>query len=1043
MKRVLLAIAILLLTPFVSLADDDAHAGYVRIPLTEFTRLSDLARDPKKEPRPAPAGFAFGTGTLSVDADESEDRANAVVVATVSVQVLEDEWVAIPLLPAGTSVVSSTVNGSAVQLIPSSQGLAWSSNKAGNYTVELRYKVDGQRTAEGYSLAIPTPFTAGLSLLGNLPPTAGDPVVIPSAGTKIESRGERVTVTGALPATNGFQLIWKSSLQRGYSLSRAAYRGELTKTAIIWTAEYGVDVATDAPVQVFLLPTEIALREVRVDDKPAAIRSALSAQQIQTFTAEVRGRGTHKVTVEFQVPVDEENPRVSFGIPEIPVSRLELKLPGKKELVFDQATPVTHKQEGDSTVAVAYVSLKPEVAFSWTEAVPEEVKAEVRANAAFYHTAYAEEGVLYLKAVGIYEVTRGETNTFEFEVPNGVQINKVTSSTATIVDWRVNEGPAKTVSIFVDRLLKGEFTCEVLYDRTLSGPEGAGKLPIPLLRAKGVDRQRGMVALLSTKELALKPVEEGLLTRVGENQLPPTIKQGIDKTIAHTFKYSEGAPSLTAEVTKPERKEGKFDAVVDTLVSLSDVTLKGTASVDINVKSGSVAELQLTLPSGVNFLGLTGPSIRTHTVNAEEGGQRIDVAFTQDMEGQFRLEVSYERIVADSESDVNVPTLLVRGAEVEQGKIAVEALSAVEVQASTATQLSTLDPSELPQQLVLKTTNPILLAYKYVHVSPPYSLALKITRHKEIDVQAATIDRADYTTLVTRDGLSVTTATFMVRNSRKQFLRVQLPPDSKVWSAFVDGKPEKPALAAAESGDAPSSVLIKIINSAEGFPVQIIYQTPQTKIGRFGVINAQLPRPDMVVTSSNWEVFLPDDASYGRVDSTMRVLTAGDFITADALQGRLNRSATQGSSPEVVGQLPITVPTAGRRFAFDKLYANQSDEPAEFSVVYSSGFGSLFTWTGLFALTALLLAPAIAAVAKGVRGAQQFKRHAVIGGSGLLFALAYLGLDYRLPVQLIVLTALGLALFAAVRVMKGLAIARAQRRREQFVAVEEQPSVET
>ena len=998
MKRLLLALTLLFIAPFSARAEDEPQSGYVRIPLTEYTRLSDLARDPKKDPRPAPAGYAFGTGTLSLQVEESDERANGIINAQLSVQVLEDDWVAIPLLPSGTSVVSSTVNGAPVQLLASPQGLAWSSNKAGSYSVSLRYTVDGQRTADGYSLAVPTPYTAGLSLSASLPATAGEPVVIPSAGTKVTTTGDRIAVSSTLPSTNGFQLVWKSALQRGYSLSRATYRGELTKTAIIWSAEYGVEVSTDTPVQVLLLPASTSLREVRVDDKPAPIRSVISGEQEPTFAAEVRGRGPHKITVDFQVPVTQDDPRASFGIPEIPVSRLELKLPGKKELVFDQATPVTHKQEGEFTVATAYVSLKPEVSFTWTEAVPEEVKAEVRANAAFYHTAYAEEGVLYLKAVGVYEVTRGETNTFEFEVPSGVQINKVTSSTATIVDWRVNEdGAAKTVSIFVDRLLKGEFTCEVLYDRTLSGQ--SGKLPIPLLRAKGVDRQRGMVALLSTKELALKPVDETLLTRVGENQLPPTIKQGIDKTIAHTYKYSEGAPALTAEVTKPERKEGKFDAVVDTLVSLSDVTLKGTASVDINVKSGSVAELQLTLPAGVNFLGLTGPSLRTHTVNAEGDGQRIDVAFTQDMEGQFRLEVSYERIVADSESDVKVPTLLVRGAEVEQGKIAVEALSAVEVQASAATQLSTLDPSDLPQQLVLKTTNPILLAYKYVHVSPPYSLALKITRHKEIDVQAATIDSASYTTLITRDGLAVTSANFIVRNSRKQFLRVQLPPESKVWSAFVDGKPEKPALAASDRGEGASSVLIKIINSAEGFPVQLVYQTPQRKIGRFGVLTAQLPRPDMVVTSSNWEVFLPDEATYGRVDSTMHVLAEGDFITADALQGRLKRSVASGDS-EIVGQLPITVPTAGRRFAFEKLYANQSDEEAEFSVVYSSGMGSVVTSIVMIALAALSLLPIFAGAMQGSKSARRWMKQGLGGVVGLGFAIGYLGLDFRAPAQL-------------------------------------------
>jgi hypothetical protein len=182
-------------------------------------------------------------------------------------------------------------------------------------------------------------------------------------------------------------------------------------------------------------------------------------------------------------------------------------------------------------------------------------------------------------------------------------------------------------------------------------------------------------------------------------------------------------------------------------------------------------------------------------------------------------------------------------AEVEQGRLAVEALAAVEVQVASAQQLSSLDPSELPQQLILKTTNPILLGYKYVHVDPPYELVLRMTRHREVDVQTAAIDRADYHTLFTADGLAVTTAHFSVRNSRKQFLRVRLPKGADLWSAAVDGKPEKPAISSNGSNDAAPEILVKVINSVQGFPVELIYATPVSVMDRLGRVNAHLPRP--------------------------------------------------------------------------------------------------------------------------------------------------------------------------------------------------------
>ena len=46
-----------------------------------------------------------------------------------------------------------------------------------------------------------------------------------------------------------------------------------------------------------------------------------------------------------------------------------------------------------------------------------------------------------------------------------------------------------------------------------------------------------------------------------------------------------------------------------------------------------------------------------------------------------------------------------------------------------------------------------------------------------------------YKTLFTRDGLAVTRAQFDVRNSRRQFLRLSLPDESRIWSVFVNGGP--------------------------------------------------------------------------------------------------------------------------------------------------------------------------------------------------------------------------------------------------------------
>ena len=49
----------------------------------------------------------------------------------------------------------------------------------------------------------------------------------------------------------------------------------------------------------------------------------------------------------------------------------------------------------------------------------------------------------------------------------------------------------------------------------------------------------------------------------------------ISATIAHTYKYTERTARLSVEPVVPERRQGKYDAQVDSLISLGEVTLKG------------------------------------------------------------------------------------------------------------------------------------------------------------------------------------------------------------------------------------------------------------------------------------------------------------------------------------------------------------------------------------------------------------------------------------------------------------------------------------
>ena len=921
--------------------------GQVTLPLDQYRHLIEQA---SQQTKPVPSSAALGESVLNIVFNERDGRVTATVRAQVIVETFADEWTLVQLLQPGAALESATVNGSPVQLVQRADGLFWLADKKQRATIVLTYHADAHFSDRAYVTSLPIPQAAATRFELQVPQSHIDLSVSPAANLIKTVSAAGTQLRGTVSSSPAMMVTWRVAQDRPYALSRADYRGTVQGEAIAWRAALAAELLIDTEVTVPLVSTATTLVEVLVDGKPAMVFS-----EDGHFAVRIAGPGKHDIELAFQSPVTYPDgvPSTAFDIPQVPVSRFELELPGDKLLQVSPAANVEMNRADGKTNVIFFTRLSNQLALNWMEAIPEDVAVERRANAGVYHAVHAAEGVLYGLAAIQYDITRGEANSLDFQIPKSAQVNRITSPAAAIADWITlkdesgakNADGTKHIRVFLNRAVKSEFTLFITYEQLLDSQadpgkgnenenvKGAGKrgIQVPLLRALDVTRQKGMVALLSGAELALAPKAHPEMVEVGENQLPAFFRNQLSQAVSHTYKYHDAQAGLVAETVTPERKRGKFNAQIDTLISIGEVTLKGLVSIRNDIKSGSLLDLSLSLPGDVNILSVSGPSIRTHTIVADGDIQRVDIEFTQEMKGQFRIELNYERIMLDSAAEITVPQIAVADADVEHGRIAIEALSVLEVQPSQVEQLSSLEINELPKQLLLKTTNPILLAYKYVKTDKPFALDLRITRHEEIDVQVAAIDSAAYKTLYTLDGLAVTRAQFSVRNSRRQFLRLTLPEESNIWSVFVNGHAQKPAFASGADGG-PREVLIKMINSATAFPVELVYATQAATMRNFGKLSGHLPRPDMIVTHTNWDVYVPPSPRYGEPRSNMDILSrhvATSLKEASADLLRATASSIVSGEP-----LHIELPTQGLLYQFSKLYANQSADDAEFSIRY-------------------------------------------------------------------------------------------------------------
>jgi hypothetical protein len=225
---------------------------------------------------------------------------------------------------------------------------------------------------------------------------------------------------------------------------------------------------------------------------------------------------------------------------------------------------------------------------------------------------------------------------------------------------------------------------------------------------------------------------------------------------------------------------------------------------------------------------------------------------------------------------------------------------------------------------------------------------------------------------------------------------------------FVDGRPEQPAFATDRSNGNGAAVLVKMINSVRGFPVDVVYATPIDSIDGLGTVSSHLPRPDMIVTHSRWDVFLPAGPRYHMPDSTMDVVLRGVRVNPRHAGGEIMARASDQAQ---MGQpLRITVPTQGIQFAFEKLYANQSPEQALFAIRYVSAdanqLGLLLSVVG----TVLLWIGVIGLASRRVRAPRLGTGAAIVAGVVLLaVTIGYLGTTPVLPSALALIIAAILA----------------------------------
>jgi len=317
--------------------------------------------------------------------------------------------------------------------------------------------------------------------------------------------------------------------------------------------------------------------------------------------------------------------------------------------------------------------------------------------------------------------------------------------------------------------------------------------------------------------------------------------------------------TLPTELRKPKPvEEARVACLTSTLASVTERYITCESRLQYDVLRGNVDTFHLRLPRAVNVLTVTGQGAAWSRLESDDT-QLIEVKINHVVSDRYELALKYEVPFENEIVTVKVPELVVEDIVRETGYIGVTARGNVELkEGPEIDKLTRVDISDLPTAVRAMSPNPILLAFKYTE--HPYLLAMDVRKLQDVPVRVASIDRAEFTTMVTDEGMVVTRAAYEVRNNVKQFLRVDIGEDAEIWGAEVGGQVVKPA----RENDS-STVLIPLFKSVEtnrrldSFPVELVYTERMARMPKLtGRLDLRAPATDILANEVFWQVLVPE-----------------------------------------------------------------------------------------------------------------------------------------------------------------------------------------
>lgn len=390
----------------------------------------------------------------------------------------------------------------------------------------------------------------------------------------------------------------------------------------------------------------------------------------------VQGQGKHRITLTLVVGVKSTAEGRSFVVqcPAVGVSNLELEIP-ESDLAVQVSPRRTSelRSEGNKTTRVrAVLGSTNQFTVSWQ---PKSGTLDQAAGLADVTDAIAVDigdGVVHTHAVLDFQILRGGLDELIVEVPADQRLLDV--QVPGIRDWQ-SEKVEDSQRIKVR--LHAPATEDIRLELHTEVPISEQAFQVGQVRAVGVARESGILAVRGAEDVGLEYVQREAITRIDGADAP----ESLQKPRSTFYKFFTPDHKLSILVSQLEPRI-VVDSHLSILLDKARVTTRGEFRFQIS-RTG-VFSLAFRLPVGFQVDEVRTDSMERFEVTEEESSQTLTVYLTKKLLGELEVFVTASQSQGKAAGELTLPLPEPINATREQGLVAVIAPKSLEVKTDSA-----------------------------------------------------------------------------------------------------------------------------------------------------------------------------------------------------------------------------------------------------------------------------------------------------------------------------------------------------------------------